>query len=190
MADTNAMTTYTTNINALITGTVVPPLLWSSVAYTTSLTQQYWQMGYMYAGSLAAYKTACMSVAGCDWLKWNGYDGMLFVVNFINTSSSPITLGYYSICFPNPVGGVSPKYATLFVPNTASGNFITQTCLGVAYTAITASTNAASRWTALTTLVPFYFTNDPTVDALTSVSLCIPSATTSGCSTTTVAISV
>ena len=182
------MTIYTTNINALITGTVVPPLLWSSVSYTTTLAQQYWQMGYMYAGSLAAYKTACRTVAACDWLKWNGYDGMLFVVNFRNTSGSPITLGYYAICFPNPVGGVSPRFSVLFTANTVNGNYITQTCLGVAYTAITATTSTRSRWTALTTLVPFYFVNDPTLDPTTNVSLCIPSATTSGCSTTTVAI--
>ena len=140
-------------------------------------------MGYVYPGSLTRYKTACLNVPGCDWLKWNGYDGMLFVVNFRDTSGSPISVGYYAICFPNPVSSVAPKYATLFVPNTKNGNFITQTCLGVAYTAIVATTYAASRWSVLTTLVPFYFTNDPTLDATTGVSLCIPSATTSGCAT-------
>jgi hypothetical protein len=39
-------------------------------------------MGYVYGGSLNDYKTACLALASCDWLKWNGYDGMLFVVIF------------------------------------------------------------------------------------------------------------
>lgn len=86
-----------------MTGTVVPGLLWTTTTGTPSaLTSQYWQMGYLYAGSLSAYKTACMSVAGCDWLKWVGYDGMLFVVNF-RQGGTALTAGYYAICFPNPV---------------------------------------------------------------------------------------
>lgn len=151
MADTTAYTTFNTAVDALIIGTVVPPLLWTvPVAYTTTLTQQYWQMGYVYGGSLAAYKTACMGVAGCDWLKWNGYDGMLFVVVFNNKTATLPTVGYYAICFPNPVGSQAPKFAALAgitAPTTnAAGAYITQTCLGMAYTTGLLSTYAASRW--------------------------------------------
>ena len=70
-------------------------------------------MGYMYAGSLDAYKTACLGIAGCDWLKWNGYDGMVFVVVFNNKTASaslPAT-GWFAICFPNPVSSVAPRFS-------------------------------------------------------------------------------
>ena len=147
-------------------------------------------MGYVYPGSLTRYKTACLNVPGCDWLKWNGYDGMLFVVNFRDTSGSPISVGYYAICFPNPVSSVAPKYAVLNTANTKDGNYITQTCLGVAYTAIVATTYASSRWSVLTTLVPFYFINDPTSDPANLIANCLPSATLSGCSTGAIPASV
>ena len=87
---------------------MVPGLLWTTTEGNPSdLTVQYWQMGYLYAGSLATYKAACMETPGCDWLKWLGYDGMLFVVNF-RQGGTPLTAGYYAICFPNPVSSVAP----------------------------------------------------------------------------------
>jgi hypothetical protein len=62
-------------------------------------------LGYYYQTGFAAYKTACLAEAACDWLSWNGYDGMLFVVNFkqnLPTATVPAA-GFYAICFPNPV---------------------------------------------------------------------------------------
>ena len=190
MADATALTALGTAIDGLIIGTVVPPLLWTvPVAYTATLTVQYWQMGYMYAGSLDAYKTACLGIAGCDWLKWNGYDGMLFVVVFNNKVSPLPTLGWYAICFPNPVSSAAPKFSTGTGTATAvvnpNGNFITQTCLGVAYTTTIASAAAASRWIGVSaTMQPFYFINDPT--AATTIANCVPSGTLTGCNTAAV----
>ena len=53
-------------------------------------------------------------------------------------------------------------------------------------TTTTATTDKPSRWTVLATLVPFYFLNLINGN-ITTPAVCLPSATTSGCVTTTIA---
>ena len=78
--------------------------LWSSTTFTSVPTTQYWSFGYHYQTGMADVKTACLSDPLCDWLAWNGYDGMLFVVNFVQNSSTLVAAGWYAVCFPNPIG--------------------------------------------------------------------------------------
>ena len=54
-------------------------------------------------------------------------------------------------------------------------------------TTLLATTQKRSRWTVLDTLAPFYFVNLVTSNVTTNFSLCLPSATSSGCQIPTAA---
>jgi len=41
--------------------------------------------------------------AGCDWLNWVGYDGMLFVASFFTAEERKT---WDAACFPNPVSSM------------------------------------------------------------------------------------
>ena len=130
------------------------------VNLSSSTTGQTTRIGYAFV-DMTAYKAACATALDCSYNTYRGFDGYVFLMNFVDNTVTAPSAGMWGACIPNPIS-----------PLNALGAYNKQLCAGISigagimdvtpFCGYTVSTAANT-----TTYVPFVWTL-PTAQTSTS----------------------
>ena len=139
---------------------------------SSATTGQTTRIGYAFV-DMTAYKAACATAVDCPYNAYRGFDGYIFVMNFVDNTATAPAAGMWGACIPNPIS-----------PLNALGEYNKQLCAGISigagimddtpFCGYSASTVANT-----TTYVPFLWTM-PTAQSITSsgTSVSVPGTST------------
>jgi len=52
---------------------------------------------------MTAFKAACVTAIDCPYNNYRGFDGYVFVMNFVDATATPPSAGMWGACVPNPI---------------------------------------------------------------------------------------
>lgn len=64
------------------------------------------QFGYAFV-DLTAFKAACATAIDCSYNMYRGFDGFIFLINFVDTHTTPPSVGMWGACIPNPISPIN-----------------------------------------------------------------------------------
>ena len=139
---------------------------------SSATTGQTTRIGYAFV-DMTAYKAACATALDCSFNTYRGFDGYVFLMNFVDASVTAPLAGMWGACIPNPLS-----------PINALGAYNKQLCAGVSIGAgtmdVTPFCGYSVSTVANTTLyVPFVWTLPTAQTATTSgTSASVPGTST------------